>query len=103
MLREMSYTDFLAWQAYDRVEPIGDRRGDWQAASVCSAVCNTLAAQSGSKTRYTTKDFLLQFTDEVVEAKKEVPAVPDWQRMKFTARMFVAQANAEKKHGRRRR
>jgi hypothetical protein len=108
MLREMSYDDFLTWQAFDRMSPIGDQRGDWQAASICSAIFNAMAIRARSDKRFATSDFLLEFTDEGLKKKQEdtTPAPSqDWQRMKFIARMFTAQANTdeEKRQSRGRR
>ncbi|MDC9605615.1 phage tail assembly protein T [Xenorhabdus griffiniae] len=36
--REMSASELLYWLAYDKVNPIGDRRGDIQAAQIATAV-----------------------------------------------------------------
>lgn len=108
MLREMPYHDFLAWQAFDSISPIGDRRADWQAASICSAVFNSMAIRAGAQKRFRTGDFLLEFTDEEgKEAPKVEAPSTNWKVMKTYARMFAKQANAdaEKKrtrNGRRR-
>lgn len=110
MLSEMSYEDFLGWRAFDKVSPVGDRRGDWQAASVCSAIFNSMAIKAGSNKRFATSDFLLEFKEDETPVSDEVasPQLPqDWQRMKMIARMFVKEANAaekkRKQHGQRRR
>ena len=98
MLEELPHRQFLEWQEYDKIEPIGGLRGDWQIASVCSLVANLAAARSGSRTRFTPKEFLLEFKEaseiKEVEKPEATPATP-WQTMKFYARMFTAQANAD--------
>lgn len=105
MLEELPYWQFLEWQEFDRLEPIGGLRGDWQVASVCSVVANLAAARSGSSARFTASDFLLQFKDASEANKAPVQEAPvtrttPWQTMKMYARMFTAQANADKKRKR---
>lgn len=99
MLRRMSFTQLLEWMAYDQISPIGSRRGDWQAASICSAIMNAAAAQTGSKHRFSTSDFMLEFGKE--RAKVE-PRHQTVEEMKFIARMYVAQSNADEKKKKRR-
>lgn len=99
MLREMPYPRFLEWQEYDRISPIGDRRGDWQAASICSAIFNSMAIKAGSGKRFATKEFLLNFKmDEDAKVEPTAPA-PPWRKMKMIARLFTAQANADEARG----
>jgi len=101
MLKELPHRTFLEWQEFDRLEPIGGQRGDWQVASVCSLLANLAAARSGSTHRFTTRDFLLEWRDASELAKVEVKQAPTepttpWQTMKFYARLYAAQANADK-------
>ena len=102
MLKELPHRQFLEWQEYDRLEPIGGLRGDWQVASVCSLMANMMARRSGVDARFTARDFLLEFKEEVRVTEKPkpttqgTPAAP-WQTMKFYAQMYAAQANAEEK------
>lgn len=102
MLREMSFTDFLQWQAYDQIEPIGAVRGDWQAASICSMMANLTAMYAGSKKRYRTKDFLLEFGEEREVKETKDDGRQSWQQQKMIAQMFVAMANAGTKRKRAR-
>jgi hypothetical protein len=104
MLKELPHRTFLEWQEFDRLEPIGGQRGDWQVASVCSLLANLAAARSGSTHRFTTRDFLLEWRDaselekieaEVKQAVAPVEPTTPWQTMKFYARMYAAQANAD--------
>ncbi len=109
MLKELPYQQFLEWQEFDRIEPIGQKRGDWQVASVCSLLANIAASRSGSEHRFTTRDFLLEWRDASELAKvetetKQAPApTTAWQQMKFYARMYAAQANADEKHKQKRK
>lgn len=36
----MGHREFVRWQAYDRVEPIGDRRLDYVASRIVAALLN---------------------------------------------------------------
>lgn len=40
LMQSMSAVEFGLWQQFDRVSPIGDGRGDLQAAIVASTVAN---------------------------------------------------------------
>lgn len=86
------------WKEFDEVDPIGGRRGDWQAASVAASMYNAIALLSGSKHRMKVADMLLIYgsTQQKDGGSKPTatPAAP-WQSMKFTAMMQVALANAE--------
>jgi hypothetical protein len=91
--------------AFDAVEPIGGRRGDWQAAMISSMVMNAAAMMRTGKVRldFEPKDFLLEFRDadrkkpdaKPEPAKEPQKETPSWQSMKFIARMHVALANAD--------
>lgn len=102
MLREMSMRQFMLWYEFDKVEPIGGLRGDWQAAAICSVIFNTMAKFSRSKERMTVEQFMPEFGPQakVTRGKdggsKTPPAVvPHWQHMQFVARMQVALSKAE--------
>jgi hypothetical protein len=99
MLREMSWIEFQEWMAFDLIHPIGDRRGDWQAAQVCASIWNSAFARAGSRKRLKPSDFLLEFTevakdDPTPTSDASTPATP-WQHMKFIAQMQVALAKAD--------
>ena len=61
MLRRLPFKQLLEWEAFDQLEPIGGRRGDWQAASICSMLANIAIAKGRSRKRFQVKDFLLEF------------------------------------------
>lgn len=104
MLRELTWEQLQEWMAYDRISPIGDRRSDWQAASVCAAVVNSAAARSGSSHRVRVSDMLLEFTD--AEKAAPVAAAPQGKseaEMKFIARMCTSLANADEERKNKKR
>lgn len=93
MLDEITWEQFQEWLAYEVVEPFGERRADWQAASVCAVVANVAAAKSGSRKRFKVSDFLLEF-DEKEKALPEQGG-QTWQQQKMIAKMFAAIATVE--------
>ncbi|MDX7992965.1 phage tail assembly protein T [Xenorhabdus littoralis] len=60
--RDLSASELLCWLEYDRLSPLGDRRGDIQAAQMAAAVYQSQGGRVGLK------DILLQWGE---------PATPD--------------------------
>ncbi len=91
---------------YEAIEPFGDRRADWQAASIVAGLANVIIAVNRGTKRFRIKDFLLEFDRQEKEVAKEgaAPAGKTWQQMKFIAQMWAAAFNADeekkKKRGR---
>ena len=56
MLREIESAELSEWMAYERIEPFGQRRGDYQAA----VIAQTVARCAGNKNTKL-EDFLLDF------------------------------------------
>lgn len=101
MLRGMTWQQFLEWKAYDQVQPLGDERGDWQAASICAALMTAITRKV-----FSPETFLLKFRDPdeaPPEPPKAKPVAPDWQRMKMIARMQTALANADEQRKNKRK
>lgn len=96
MLRKLSWQQFLEWQHFDSVEPFGDMRSDWQAASIC-ALMATIAAKG--KKRFSPKDFLLQFGD----ARESKGKKQTWQEQKMIAQMLEAALSEPVKPERKKR
>ena len=46
--RQINSREFAEWVAYARIEPIGDKRGDFQAASIAAAVKNSIGGNDVS-------------------------------------------------------
>lgn len=81
----MSVGEFNHWVAYDRVEgPIGDRRGDRQAAAVAHVVA---AANVGRGQQAPTLEKLVEFISPP-------PPIPEKERPKtLRKKMFAALAS----------
>ena len=104
-MRQMSARQFLDWFEYDKVEPIGGKRGDWQAASICTAIMNAASAQMRSSKRFRVSEFLLEF-DKKKDVTPEPTAAPicqTWQEQKMIGMMWAASFNAGENKKRRHR
>jgi hypothetical protein len=107
MLHELTWRQLMRWMEYDRVEPLGDLRGDWQAASICSTIANMTMVAHRIETRFTPADWLLEFKEggqtEGEPAPATAPVGKTWQEMKFISRMMVAAAKADEAAAARRK
>lgn len=101
MLSRMSWKQFAEWQAYDEIEPFGDKRGDWQAASIASAIFNALMIFVRSRKRFRVMDFLLKFGKEREEKEGPKTERQTWQEQRMIAQMFAAAFNSDGKKKRR--
>ncbi|MDZ7322035.1 DUF4035 domain-containing protein [Kosakonia sacchari] len=63
-------SELKMWIAYDRVSPIGDWRGDAQAAQIAMA---TLNSQGG---KYEIKDLILKFGQQ--DETEEISDLEEW-------------------------
>jgi hypothetical protein len=95
MLHTMTWQQFREWQAFDAMDPIGKRRTDWQAASICAVLMNIATR---GKRRFNPADFLLQFKED---ATKVTPPRADWRKMKMIAQMWAASGDDESPRGKR--
>jgi hypothetical protein len=102
MLESMTFDDFLNWRAFDLIEPFGDRRADYHAASICAAMFNATLMSKGSKKRVRVSDFLLEFRDAEAKIEEEQASSAGWQRMKWIAKMHVAVSKTTKEKPTRR-
>ncbi len=101
LLASLTTKQLLEWQVFYNLEPFGDRRADFHAASICSILANIAAARGRSGKRFSTRDFLLEFTDTPKAAPSREPAQP-WQQMKLLAQALSQISYDEPKKGRRR-
>jgi hypothetical protein len=71
----MSPKEFVYWQAYASMEPIGDQRRDLSAAIIAQTVANAMRAKRSGGQGFKIADFLPNFTPRrrmnTPEAQKE--------------------------------
>jgi hypothetical protein len=102
MLRSLTAKQFMEWQAYARLEPFGETRADWRAASISKTLfdlnqklVDTLFAVNGAEKSKRPKiietklqDFLLTWKDE-----ESTPPTPKkrqtWQEQLAIVEMIV--------------
>jgi hypothetical protein len=63
----MSSRELSEWELYEEMEPFGERREDYRAASIC----HVIAVSQGAK-NVELKDFLLQRPDEQSEGPTDL-------------------------------
>lgn len=94
MLDKLTSAQISEWQAYDKIDPIGKWRDDFNTASIESLlinVVNKLYAKKGSTPKVTTAvDFMPNWSGE-----KEEPKVQSLEEMKKTL-LSIAQAQNKK-------
>lgn len=61
LLRQISSRELSEWIAFASLEPIGDERGDWQAALVASVVAEAARDRKRRRKPFAPKEFLLTF------------------------------------------
>lgn len=86
--RQLTAKQFQEWELYASMEPFGEMRADWRAASIRSMVFNMAVPV---KDRKPMSDFLLKF-EEVV---KKPSAGQSWQEKKAIA-LSIAAAYADR-------
>ncbi|MCK9570000.1 DUF4035 domain-containing protein [Candidatus Pacearchaeota archaeon] len=67
---KMSSIEFAEWIAYSNIEPIGDKRGDYQAAAIAAEIHNSIAGAFGGK-RVSIDDRLLNFSGNEPQQKRQ--------------------------------
>jgi hypothetical protein len=99
MLATISYRQLKAWRDFDELEPIGGRRSDWQAASICATVFNSVLIRTKSKKRFKPSDFVLEYGAE----NPRPSGKQTWQEQKMIAMMFAKAFTEQPKPKRRRK
>lgn len=54
----MTPVEFAEWQAFDRIEPIGEHRGDWRNAMLICAIGRFLAGMWGEDADLSERTFM---------------------------------------------
>lgn len=66
----LTAVEYVEWRAFDRLEPIGLQRGDYQAALIATVVANAMARDKDVHPEaYKLEDFLLKWGDEDEEER----------------------------------
>lgn len=90
----MDSREFAEWMAFARLEPIGERRGDWQAAAIAVTIANANRDTKKRKEPFAVSDFLLRFGTADEEPEKQT-----WQEQLRIAEMLnVAFGGVDLRH-----
>lgn len=79
----MDSREFAEWMAFAQLEPLGDRRGDWQAALVAATVANTSRDPKKRKEPFSPEEFLLDWAPEKREPERQT-----WQEQLRVVQML---------------
>lgn len=85
MLRSITGRQLLTWEVYDSLEPFGELRADYRAATIACVIANVNRGK-GQKA-FTLEDFVLKFGEAA-------PKKQTWQEQKAIAMMWVDAYNA---------
>jgi len=82
MLRSLTAKQFAEWEHYARLEPFGEVRDDYRAASIAVMIANV--NRGPKQPSYKLEDFLLKFGDDVQQNRPQT-----WQEKLAIARAIV--------------
>lgn len=73
---ELTSFQLSEWEAYDKLEPIGEMRSDFRMANIMSLINNlAIAIHSKSTQKTTPLDFMPKWDEEEQRVVKEEPAM----------------------------
>jgi len=81
----MGYSEFVSWQAFAGVEPIGDHRADIRTALIVAAVVNTVRNPQKHSEPYKPSEFLPDYWQA---AANQAPQ--DWRTLKQKVQVLNA-------------
>ena len=71
----MTALQLAEWEAYDKLEPIGEWRADFRVSFLASLLTNLVIQTMGKKGAKLTKieDFIFDWDGSIAESKKQTP------------------------------
>lgn len=99
MIWEMgTRSQILDWQTFDELEPIGDIRGDHQAASIVAMLANIHRNTDKFPKPFPVAAFLLNFGGAPeLAAELPKPRKKDWRELKAIAQSLATMYNEEER------
>lgn len=91
----MDSAEFAEWLAYDRLEPIGDRRGDFQAALIARTIAEVNRDEKARQSPFTIDDFVLRFDVEPDRGPDEETLYQKFQYLALVMNNIPPKAGAE--------
>lgn len=81
LLESLSYRDLREWQAYDTIEPFGDRRADLRSAQLCALIANVVPTEEDKD--WSAEDFMPEFHETETERRRKKQEKAKQMRSKF--------------------
>lgn len=88
-LERISSRELSEWMIFDSVEPIGDRRSDWQFAMLAAMIANVNRDRKKRSQPYTPNDFVPDFEKRWESARSPDEATP-WEHLLEIVQMWNA-------------
>lgn len=88
MLEQITWKQFLEWEAFAQLEPYDEERADIRAAQIVTTLANINRDRKKRRTAYKISDFLLRFGDSANE--KRSTHQKSWQQMKAISKTLAA-------------
>lgn len=93
MLREMTWSQFLEWRAFDDLEPFGEERSDFRTAQVVQTLWNIHRDPKRNPDGWPLTDFVLAFGDSPYRREEKPAQSPETIELHIDA--WVAASNAK--------
>jgi len=84
LLEQLTSEQLSEWEAYDRLEPVGEIRGDVRNALLCMLVANLAQSVWGKKGRhrmFELQDFLPRWDESVGEKERTPQSVEEMKEV----------------------
>jgi len=100
MLGQITWRQFLEWEAFSELEPFDEERADIRSAQIVAALANIHRDRKKRRTPFKLSDFLLQFGDST-----KVGRAPGktWQQMKALGKSLAASFSSTDTRGQRKK
>lgn len=96
MLEEMSWSQFLGWCAYYRIDPWGPERADLRAGIIASVIANVNRDSKKRARPFSATDYM-PYAKARKSSRQPLTSVEQWQSVKKSAKAYaMAQAKGGK-------
>lgn len=73
MLRRISARQMTEWMAFEQIDPFGEKRADYRAASIVQIIANVNRDTKKRPKPYKIEEFLLKFERDARAPKRQTP------------------------------
>lgn len=91
MLAQMSWSQYVAWTIYARMEPFGEERDDLRAGIIASTIANANRDSRRKPDPFKASDFMPKFGDATHgNTTRPITTKRQWADIKRTAKSYAA-------------